>query len=207
MNASDLLSSASIPGTDAPKRGLFLGRAGSLLPYLKSAPLPRIEPALFSDAALGSLFRATQSGWIVYLLGNEEAVANGAVPDAAWERFEADLLAHLAAQGIAIRRSYACLDHPRGKGKHRRDSVFLFPNTGALYHACQADGIDLAHSWLVAHRTCELAAGWRAGCRTVRIGACREVVGEELAVESEIAVESLSEALSILLSTDAYAQR
>jgi histidinol phosphatase-like enzyme len=207
MNASDLLLSLPIPGTDAPKRGLFLGRAGSLLPALDSDPLPEIAPALFSGAALGSLFRAAQAGWILYLLGNEESVANGAIPDAAWERFERELLAFLDAQGIPVRRNYACLEHPRGKGKHRRDSVFLFPNTGALYHACQADGIDLAHSWLVAHRTCELAAGWRAGCHTVRVGTSTETHGEDLDVESEIAVASLADALSILLSSDAYAHR
>jgi D-glycero-D-manno-heptose 1,7-bisphosphate phosphatase len=207
MNASDLLLSASIPGTDAPKRGLFLGRAGSLLPFVKSPPLPEIAPALFSDAALGSLFRATQAGWIVYLLGNEEAVASGTVSDGEWERFESDLLTFLAAQGVAVRRNYACLEHPRGKGKHRRDSVFLFPNTGALYHAAQADGIDLTHSWLVAHRTCELAAGWRAGCRTLRVGSSSEVVDADLAVEPEISVASLADALSILLSNDAYAHR
>jgi histidinol phosphatase-like enzyme len=207
MTASDLILSLPIPGTDAPRRGLFVGRSGSLLPYLSEPPLPSVEPALFSGAALGSLFRAARAGWIVYLLGNEEAVANGAVPDATWERFETELLSFLIAQGITIRRNYACLEHPRGKGRHRRDSVFLLPNTGALYHACQADGIDLAHSWVVAHRTCELAAGWRAGCHTVRVGRCTETVDEELHVESEIAAGNLAEALSILLSSDAYAPR
>jgi histidinol phosphatase-like enzyme len=205
MNAPDLLSSTSIPGTEAPRRGLFLGRAGALLSPLSAPPLPHVEPALFSHEALGRLFRATQAGWCLYLVGNEEAVAHGAVADAAWETFETDLLAFLEAQGIPVKRNYACLDHPQGKGKHRRDSVFLFPNTGALYHAAQADGIDLGQSWLIAHRTAELAAGWRAGCHTV--GVARNAAGAEqdLHVEPEIRAESLADALSLLLASDAYA--
>lgn len=207
MNVSDLLASTSLPGTELPQRGIFLGRAGALLPLPEASTLPPVDAALFSATALGSLFRATQAGWTLYLIGNEEAVANGMVAEPAWERFEGELRAFLAAQGIPVKRHYACLEHPQGKGKHRRDSVFLFPNTGALYHAAQEDGIDLGQSWLIAHRTCELAAGWRAGCRTAGIGSCSETAHADLHVEPQVSAASLDEALSLVLSADSYARR
>jgi D-glycero-D-manno-heptose 1,7-bisphosphate phosphatase len=206
MNASDLLTSASLPGTEPPRRALFLGRSGSLLPVTKTS-LPKLEPEFFSGPAAGALFRAAQAGWIVYLVGNAEPVAEATVAETAWERFESELLSGLAAHGIPVRHHYACLDHPQGKGKHRRDSVFLFPNTGALYHAAQEDGIDLSQSWVVAHRTCELAAGWRAGCRTARVGRSAEGAEGDLAVEPHIDAASLSQALALILSADKFARR
>jgi histidinol phosphatase-like enzyme len=207
MHARELFSSPSIPGTEAPRRALFVGRNGALIAGATSTAAKSLDRALFSDAALGLLFRATQAGWNVYLIGNEESVAHGRVPEASWERFEADLLSHLASLGVRVKRNYACLDHPRGKGKHRRDSVFLFPNTGALYHAAQEDGIELEHSWIVAQESCELAAGWRAGCRTAAVGASGEARGDELHVEPDLRVRDLVQALSQILAADAHARR
>jgi D-glycero-D-manno-heptose 1,7-bisphosphate phosphatase len=207
MHARELFSSSSIPGTEAPRRALFVGRNGALLIGAHAAAPERVDRALFSDAALGLLFRATQAGWNLYLIGNEESVAHGRVPEASWQRFEAELMAHLASLGVPVKRNYACLDHPRGKGKHRRDSVFLFPNTGALYHAAQEDGIELAHSWIIAQRTSELAAGWRAGCRTAAVGASDDDRGDELAVEPDLRAGDLLHALSEILGSDVNVRR
>ena len=207
MHARELFSSPSIPGTETPQRALFVGRNGALFVGAQSPAAKPLDRALFSDSALDLLFRASQAGWNVYLIGNEESVAHGRVPEASWERFEADLMGHLARLGVRVKRNYACLDHPRGKGKHRRDSVFLFPNTGALYHAAQEDGIELAHSWLVAQRTCELAAGWRAGCHTAAIGASDDARADDLHVEADLRASDLGRALSQILSADAHARR
>jgi histidinol phosphatase-like enzyme len=207
MHARELFSSPSIPGTETPQRALFVGRNGALLDGARSAAGKPLDRAHFSDAALGLLFRATQARWNVYLIGNEEAVAHGRLPESGWARFEADLLAFLAGQGVSVKRNYACLDHPRGKGKHRRDSVFLFPNTGALYHAAQEDGIELQQSWLVAQRTCELAAGWRAGCRTAAVGVSDAERSDALEVEPDLRARDLVHALSQILGADAHVRR
>ena len=87
---------------------------------------------------------------IVRLLGNEDAVAFGRLALEAWEAIEKKLLTDLARAGIAITRSYTCIDHPEGIAGRRNDSVYLLPNTGAFYHALHADGIaviyDVTHS-------------------------------------------------------------
>jgi histidinol phosphatase-like enzyme len=151
------------------------------------------------------LFRAGQRGWSIYLIGNEEAVARGHLADTAWETLEQDLLERLRGQGVSIARHYACLDHPQGKGKHRRDSVFRFPNTGALYHAAQEDGIELRESWVISRATDELAAGWRVGCRTARIASDRGR-GEGLQVECPIVSGDLTSALAEVLGNDEYSR-
>lgn len=197
-----------IPGTTAPPRALFVGRWGALLARPPgAAPGARFDPALVSSGATAMLFRACQAGWSVYLIGNEEAVARGRVSDAAWQRFQADLVGWLAGQGVPVVRDYACLDHPEGKGGHRQDSVFLFPNTGALYHAAQEDGIELGESWIVSADALELAAGWRAGCRLVRIGSSPRASAGELEVEAEGCARDLASAMRELLAGGATSRR
>ncbi len=150
------------------------------------------------------LFRATQGGWQLYIVGNEPDVARGRVSDTAWESFQRDLHAHLKGLGIPVKRDYACLDHPQnGRGQHKRDSVYRFPNTGALYHAVQEDGIELRSSWMVSDDVLELAGASRAGVRTLAIGCSTRAVEGPLEVDSEQSATTLAEALQVLLAGDA----
>jgi len=199
------LPNSPLAGGGRPARGLFIGRNGALLSAAGKNPLAAPPKQACSPDALRLLFRAGQRGWSLYLIGNEEGVARGRVADAAWDRFEAALCAMLRGEGIPLVRHYACLDHPQGRGRHRRDSVFRFPNTGALFHAAQEDGIDLRESWVLARETDELAAGWRAGCRTVRVGAPGEREGG-LEVEPDLVAVDLHRALAELLVSDEYAR-
>ena len=100
---------------------------------------------------------------------------------------------------------YEAVRPPRGKGKHQRDSVFRFPNTGALYHAAQEDAIELRESWVVSADTDELAAGWRAGCRTACVGTKPRKQGD-LAVEPDLAAGDLAGALAEVLDGDEYSR-
>lgn len=158
-----------IPGTEPSPRGLFVDRWGTLLELPERGFCPRFEQAEFIPGAVDALFRARQAGWKIYLLGNEDAVAFGQMAKSTWNRFEQALLEHLRQHGAEVHRSYACTDHPDGKGEHQRPSVFLLPNTGAMYHAAQEDGIDLEQSWVIGDSTLELIAGARAGCHTAAV--------------------------------------
>lgn len=190
----------ALPSSVRPPRGLFVGRDGVLLERCER-PLERFADACLQPRVVDMLFRASRGGWNVYLVGNVQSVAQGALPLSAWTLFEAELLEHLRAQGVTIARHYACVDHPEGVGKHRRDSVFLFPNTGALYHAAQHDGVELTESWLVSADVHELASGWRAGMHAAALDPHGALRGEELQVEPELvgatAAELLGEVLAI----------
>lgn len=196
-----------LPGTGFPPRALFVGRLGTLIRRPAQGWCSRFDPALFSAGSLELLFRARQAGWSLYLIGNEEAVARGRMSDASYERFERELLAYLTARGITIARNYACLEHPEGKGLHRRDSVFLFPNTGALYHAAQVDGIELSESWVIGDNELELAAGWRAGCRIASVANESDGEASLLEVEPALRAKDLKQVLSEVLAIDQCMRR
>ncbi|MEM7309244.1 MAG: HAD hydrolase-like protein [Planctomycetota bacterium] len=157
---------APIPGTVPAPRGLFVDRWGTLLQTPEAGFARSADDVEFSSGAVDALFRASQAGWCIYLLGNEDAVARGQVSDAAWQEIDARVLEGLGAGGVRIARDYTCLDHPtEGVPGHQKDSVYLLPNTGAFYHAAHEDGIELRKSWVVGDSSLELVAGWRAGLR------------------------------------------
>lgn len=197
---------APLPGTEPATRGIFVDRWGTLLELPKSGSCAQFRNASFIEGTVDSLFRAQQGGWSVYLIGNEEQVAKGRMAESTWERFEGELLAHLASMGIDVRRNYACLDHPEGKGAHQRPSVFCLPDTGLLYHAAQVDAVVLDKSWVIGDGRDELAAGGRAGCRTIGVLTGRAISAPGLEVEPTLTLPSLVEAVDFLLGTPVEAQ-
>lgn len=198
-----------------PPRALFIQRWRTL--FTPPASSRRAWCASFSGVnfapgALQALFRAGQRGWTIYLLGNEDAVAGGQWSERSWEKFERQLLGHLAQEGIKVQRNYACLDRPGGAGSHDKDSVFRLPGTGVFYHAAQQDGIDLSSSWVIASDPLELAAGWRAGCRLAAVshgeapadGTYRK---DNLCVRPEHILPELSAALELASRSAAVSHR
>ena len=188
-----------LAGTEAPLRGLFIDRWGTLVDS-KDACLPcGSTPWSFVPRAVDAIFRAQQAGWLIYLIGNESAVADGLVSDSDWLAEERDLLARLAAQGVRVTRNYACLDHPRGKGLHKRPSVFLLPDTGVFFHALQNEAIVLEQSWVIGDSTLELAAGERAGMRTAGVRSGLGLGDRELIVDPQFIATDLAEFTATLL--------
>ncbi len=187
-------------------RGIFIDRWGTLLELPESGFARGFDPTAFTPGALDALFRAGQLGWNLYLIGNEEAVAFGRLDLERWQGIERDLLEHLRSHGIPIQRNYACTDHPEGVAPHDKDSVFLLPNTGCLYHAAQVDGIILDQSWVIGDSTTELVAGWRASCRLAGVRTGLGVSDAQFPVDPEITADDLARVLGEITS-DEHAPR
>lgn len=192
-----------IPGTEPPARALFVDRWGTLLAANSAGEGLQLE---FVPGAVDALFRATRAGWKLYLIGNEDAVAHGDLSDASWSAFEARMLAHLRAQGVAIQRNYACLDHPLGKGLHKKNSVFRLPDTGTFFHAAQNDGIALGESWVIGDSTIELVAGVRAGCRSLAVKSGRALGDRALDIDPHVEAHDLARAIDLFLQAESYAR-
>lgn len=196
MRAREFPPYSPIPGAGYPPRGLFVDRWGTLLEPPADGPAHRFNQVELTPGSLDALFQACQAGWNLYLMGNEDAVAQGKVHPEEWTRLQDELIEHMRAHGVPVTRCYACLDNPEGKPPHDRDSVYLLPNTGVLYHAAQNDGIELSESWVIGDGTLELVAGWRAGCHLAGIGERASFEHSVLQVEPTIVAPTLAEALA-----------
>lgn len=155
----------------------------------------RFGRCTFTAGAVDALFHARQAGWNVYLIGNVEDVAFGRASLESWKTFESELHEALRCAGVTVTRSYAATDHPEGVPGHDKDSVFLLPNTGAMYHAAQVDGIRLRDTWVVGDSTLELVAGWRAGCRLAGVRTGEGLQDGHLQVEPDVFADDLAGAL------------
>ena len=182
----------SLPGTERPNRGLFVDHLGTLLVTPPRGFLSSPEEIEFTEGSLETLFQAGQSGWNIYLVGNESSVHSGKVQAETWETIHSEMLTILRSNGVCPTRSYICIDHPDGQEPHNKDSVYRMPNTGAMYHAAQADGISLPHSWIVGDHTTDLVAGWRAGCHMAGVRTGEGVQDGTLQVEPEILADDLA---------------
>jgi D-glycero-D-manno-heptose 1,7-bisphosphate phosphatase len=193
---------APIPGTERPRRALFLDRWGTLLELPERGHGAGPDDVRFLPGVTDALFRAAESGWTLYLVGNENAVAQGQVPDEAWEALQERFHGELEAQGVPIQRDFTCVDHPQGKGHHERDSVFLLPNTGAFYQAAHHDGINIQQSWVIGDSTLELVAGWRAGSQLAGVRSGLALGDGTFEVEAQLVADDLPAAVNRILSLE-----
>jgi len=189
---------APLPGTRGRPRGIFVDRWGTLLE--NAGPGRSFAESTFVAGAADALFRAHRAGWKIYLIGNEDTVANGTLERSAWHQLERELIAALQGTGALIQRSYADLEGAQGVGDTHLESVFRLPNTGALYHATHSDGIRLDQSWVVGDSTLELVAGWRAGCRLAGVRTGLALSDAAYHVEPEVLGRSLVEAIGEILA-------
>ncbi|QDV07631.1 D-glycero-alpha-D-manno-heptose-1,7-bisphosphate 7-phosphatase [Planctomycetes bacterium Poly30] len=157
------------PSWGPPTRGVFVNVLGTIVAPLENGNFPEIGDAVFYEGVLDGLFKVTQSGWNLYLMGNIDSVAFGRQGVEEWRSFSKGLHDHLRGHGIKLKRDYCCIDHPEGVKGQNNDSVYLLPGTGAMHHAAQADGVNLSVSWVIGDSTVELVAGWRADCRLVAV--------------------------------------
>jgi histidinol phosphatase-like enzyme len=188
-----------IPGTTPPPHALFVDRWGTLLETPERGFARTPDEVRFLPGAVEALFRAVRAGWRIYLLGNEDAVADGKLSAEAWEAVEERILSELRGAGVMVARQYACLTRPDGSPGRVGDSVYLLPNTGAFYHAAHSDGIELRRSWVIGDSTVELVAGWRSGCRMASVRTGLALADRTFEVDPEIVGEDLARVVEVLL--------
>ena len=97
-----------------PPRGVFVDVLGTLVHPAENGHFPAISDATFYEGVLDALFRVTQAGWNLYLVGNVSSVAFGEQSLDDWKAFQDGLHELLKSQGIPVTRDYTCVDHPDG---------------------------------------------------------------------------------------------
>jgi D-glycero-D-manno-heptose 1,7-bisphosphate phosphatase len=149
-------------------RALFLDRDGTLVHPRHYPARPR-DLVLYSGIAPG-LRRLRRAGFRLVVITNQAGIARGYFGAAELAAMHAHLAATLAEQGVRLDAIYHCPHHPDGaipelaiRCECRK------PAPGLLLRAARELGIDLARSWMVGDILDDVAAGNRAGCRTVLV--------------------------------------
>ncbi len=157
-----------VGGKPMDSAAVFFDRDGVLaIPEIRdgrSFAVRRLEDfAVYADAQ-ESVRRVKALGAIAVVVTNQPDVGNGLVGRAVVEAMHERLRLMVPVDEV-----YACY-HTRADNCGCRK-----PKPGMLLAAAHDHGIDLARSVMVGDRASDVAAGQRAGCRTILIAAhCRD---------------------------------
>ncbi len=148
-------------------RAVFLDRDGVLVEdrgALTSTDHIRVLPGAAS--ALRALHDA---GWALVVVTNQPAVARGLLSTSEVWSLQHAIERELHDAGApALDGFYFCPHHPRANlAAYRKSCDCRKPSAGMISEACQALGLDPSASVMVGDRPSDIAAGARAGCRTV----------------------------------------
>jgi histidinol-phosphate phosphatase family protein len=117
-----------------------------------------------------AIARLSSAGYAVVVVTNQPVVARGLVAEADVQRASAALEEMLRSHGAVIERTYFCPHHPNATVEsYRRECDCRKPRAGLVLRAARDLGLELSRSFLVGDRPSDIAAGKRAGCRTVLV--------------------------------------
>jgi D-glycero-D-manno-heptose 1,7-bisphosphate phosphatase len=135
----------------------FLDRDGTLV---RDTGYPhRLEDYALLPGALAGARRLAQAGFALAIVTNQSGLGRGLFARADYERFQARLLADLAAGGVSVVDTLVCPHAPEEGCACRK------PAPGLLLRARDALGADLAASWMIGDGARDVEAARRAGCR------------------------------------------
>ncbi len=123
----------------------------------------------FYEGALEALHRIDSRRMDIFIATNQPGVADGRLRERDFKRFQEAVLQAFEAQQLPLRKFYACLYHPKGKGRWRKESVFRKPNIGMFKMAEQEFDLNLRRSWIIGDTSSDVLAGSRAGLGTIVI--------------------------------------
>jgi len=141
------------------RRAVFLDRDGTINPdsgYIDCPEKIRIFPAARSGLSLLS-----QYGYLLFVVTNQSGVGRGFFPESALEPIHRKLLNELERDGIKLMEIVYCPHHPDEKCKCRKPSPNLVIGLAERY------GIDLAASYFIGDKICDILTGKNAGCGSI----------------------------------------
>jgi histidinol-phosphate phosphatase family protein len=183
-------------------KAVFVDKDGTLI---ENVPF-NVDPARirFAKGAAFCLHLLHDSGYAVVVVSNQSGVAHGFFPESALQGVRERLERMCARIGAPLLDVCFCPHHPGGVVPEYAVSCFCRkPAPGLILRAARAHGIDLRSSWVIGDILNDIAAGRRAGCRTILINNGSET--EWMLTENRMPdcfVEDLAEAALVIVARD-----
>jgi D-glycero-D-manno-heptose 1,7-bisphosphate phosphatase len=162
------------PGRVQPP-AVFLDKDGTLVidvPYNVDPQLVCLAPGVATG-----LRRLMDAGFKLIVVSNQSGVAKGFFGEEALRGVMLKLTQLLGEHGVRLDGFYYCPHHPDGEvGQYTRNCECRKPAPGLILKAARELQIDLGRSWMIGDILDDVAAGHRAGCRSVLIDNGNETV-------------------------------
>ncbi len=144
------------------KPAIFLDRDG-VLTVEKGYAISSIEEMEIFPYAQECVRRIREAGYLAIVVTNQSAVAKGLFPIEELLDMNRRLESEAGVDAI-----YYCPHHPEGKIlKYTKVCNCRKPKTGMIDQALRDFDIDMASSYMVGDRACDIILGQNAGIKTV----------------------------------------
>jgi len=115
-----------------------------------------------------SIRQLREAGYAVALISNQPGIAKEHLSPPAFEEIKQKMRSELETAGAHIDAEYYCLHHPEASVEElRKVCDCRKPDPGLLLRAASDMDLDLAHSWMIGDGLTDVAAGKKAGTRTI----------------------------------------
>ena len=152
-----------------PNKAVFLDRDGTLIVNRHYGSDP--DGIELLDGVTEGLVALREAGYKLLLVSNQSGVARGYFDEGAVARMHDRLQRLLDRHGAALDGLEYCPHHPDGIAPpYAVECSCRKPAPGMLRRAARKHGVNLSASWMVGDIEADIAAGHRAGARTVLVG-------------------------------------
>ncbi len=148
-------------------RAAFLDRDGVLIPDF--GVVTHAHQLGLLAGVPEALCRLKLAGFQLILVTNQAVVARGLISEEELDTLHEALQDLLASHGAPkLDAIYACPHHPNADLlRYRVECQCRKPRPGLLTRAAAENDLDLGRSFMIGDRLTDVAAGHRAGCRTM----------------------------------------
>ena len=152
------------------RRAIFLDRDGTInveVGHLKSP-----DQVVLIEGSAHGIRRINNSGILAIVVTNQPVLARGDVDECGLERIHSRLDHLLGSEGAYLDRLYYCPHHPDRGFEGEVPALKMIcdcrkPAAGLIERAIEDLAIDAEQSWMVGDSYADVAAGQRAGLRTI----------------------------------------
>ncbi len=170
-------------------KAVFLDRDGTIVEEKGYITVP--DGVTLLPGAAEAIVSMRASGWKVFVVTNQAAVAKGLITEDELARINERMLMMLGAEGALLDGIYCCPHHPDGTAEeYGRECECRKPRPGLLEQAASEHGLDLSQCVMIGDSLRDVQAGKSAGAAaTVLVltghgaGAAREEHGADFVAE------------------------
>jgi len=178
-------------------KAVFLDRDGTIIEDTGYVAGP--ERVKFLPGSSQAIKLLNENGFKVIVVSNQAGVARGYFDEDMVQATNRYIQAALAEQGACIDMFYYCPHHKDGVvEEYRHECYFRKPSPGMIEQGGRDFNIDLQQSFVIGDHYSDVAAGYRAGCRTVLLGDGNSG-DEEMTIRPDRIASDLKEAVDWVL--------